>query len=222
MNKFVSPLLIVLLSSAALGQAAGAQEDMVKKAMRDELSRSIAKLRLADLDKPYFISYRIDDYTGTKISAVLGQLTDEDNKRERKLDVDVRVGDYALDNTGFMNVGTGDFGGGNCGCHTTLPLDDDYDLIRREIWLETDAAYKQSAADLAAKRTVLSHRQNSHQLPDFTPQTPTTVTGKPSEGRLKRPCSNNSPASFQIRFMVHPRSPAPESTFTRSTSSCGW
>ena len=180
-------LALLLCCTAGFGQAAGAPEDVVKKAMRDELSRSITKLRLADLDKPYFISYRIDDYTGTKISATLGQLTDEDSRRERKLDVEVRVGDYALDNTDFMNVGSGSFGGGNCGCHTTLPLDDDYDQVRREIWLETDAAYKQSAADLAAKRTVLSHRQNSQQQPDFAPQSPATVDEKPIDMKVELP-----------------------------------
>ncbi|HVP42550.1 MAG TPA: metallopeptidase TldD-related protein [Terriglobales bacterium] len=188
MKRLIALLLVILWSgSLAFGQAAGEKEDVVMKAMRDELSRSISKLHLADLDKPYFISYRIDDTVSTKISAALGQLTDEDTRRGRKLNVEVRVGDYALDNTDFMNIGSGNFGGGNCGCHTTLPLDDDYDQIRREIWLETDAAYKQSAADLAAKRTVLSHRQNAQQLSDFTPQKAATVLEKPADSRLEIP-----------------------------------
>jgi len=188
MKRLITLLLVMLCSgSLASGQSAGEKEDVVMKAMRDELSRSISKLHLADLDKPYFISYRINDTSSTKISATLGELTDEDSSRERRLNVEVRVGDYALDNTDFMNLGSGNFGGGNCGCHTTLPLDDDYDQIRREIWLETDAAYKQSAADLAAKRTVLSHRQNGQQLPDFTPQKPATMTEKPADFKFDLP-----------------------------------
>jgi hypothetical protein len=46
-------LLILSLSSVAL-----AQDDVVMKAMRDELTRSTGQLRLTELDKPYFISYR--------------------------------------------------------------------------------------------------------------------------------------------------------------------
>jgi len=181
-------MLLVILGcgSLAAGQAAG-EKDMVMKAMRDELSRSISSLHLADLDKPYFISYRIADTSSTKISATLGQLTDENTSRDRKLNVAVRVGDYALDNSDFMNLGSGNFGGGNCGCHTTMPLDDDYDQIRREIWLETDAAYKQSAADLAAKRTVLSHRQNAQQLPDFTRQKAASLSETPADSKLDIP-----------------------------------
>src|SRR3954469_10946283 len=73
-----SVMLIVLwCGSPAFGLTSEPAADLVKKAMHDELARSISKLRLAELDKPYFISYRIDDTSGTKISAVLGQLTDE-------------------------------------------------------------------------------------------------------------------------------------------------
>ncbi len=184
---FAVPVLLLCSLVLAAGQENPQKEDVVMKAMRDELSRSMSQLRLAELDKPYFIAYRIDDRSSTKVSATLGQLTDEDSGRERKLAVQVRVGDFSLDNTDFLNVGSGNFGGGNCGCHTTLTLDDDYDQIRREIWLETNAEYKQSVANLAAKRTVLEKRAGGQSLPDFTPQAPATVNEKPMEARVELP-----------------------------------
>jgi hypothetical protein len=168
--------LLVLL---ALGTAALGQDDVVMKAMRDELSRSMKDLRLSDLDKPYFISYRIDDNTTTKISATLGQLTDENLYRGRRLSVKVRVGDFGLDNSNFLQIRSANSFAGDCGCHSTLPLDDDYTQIRRQIWLATDAEYKQSASQLAAKRSVLEHRQHGKELADFTPQAATTVVEKP-------------------------------------------
>jgi hypothetical protein len=185
-------LPLLCLSSLALG------EDVVMKAMRDELSRSVAQLRLADLDKPYFIAYRVDDNAITKISATLGQLTDENLYRGRTLDVQVRVGNFTLDNTNFMAFRSETFGGGSCGCHSTLPIDDDYAQIRREIWLATDAEYKQSASALGAKRSVLEHRQRGHELPDFIPQAPTSLSAKeidlkvdvPALERLARELSN--------------------------------
>ncbi|MBZ5567140.1 MAG: hypothetical protein LAN64_04730 [Acidobacteriia bacterium] len=173
-------LLMLLL---CVGSVAWGQDDVVIKAMRDEMSRSISQLRLADLDKPYFIAYRVDDTTTTKISAALGQLTDKDLSHARALDVDVRVGDFALDNTNFLALSSSGFGGGNCGCHTSLPLDDDYDQIRRQIWLETDGQYKQAAAELASKRSVLKHREPGQDLPDFAPQSPNSVADK--HGDLK-------------------------------------
>jgi hypothetical protein len=162
-------LLVLWPASAAFGQ-----DDVVMKAMRDELSRSTTQLHLANLDKPYFIAYRVDDTVHTKVSATLGQVTDEDADRSRNLEVQVRVGNFDLDNKNFMG---GE--GGACGCHTTLPLDDDYDQIRHEIWLQTDAEYKAAASDLAAKRSILQHRQHGQELPDFLAQPPATQLQKP-------------------------------------------
>lgn len=172
-------------ASFALGQQN--RDDLVMKAMRDELARSMVQLQLPNLGKPYFISYQVSDNSVAKISASLGQLTDEDVARDRKLKVQVRVGDFAVDNTNFMNLGAIGSGMANCGCHTTLPVDDDYDQIRRQIWLETDAAYKQSAAELAAKRSALEHRQHGQELADFTSQSPVTVDVKPRNIKVEVP-----------------------------------
>lgn len=169
----------MLVTLLAVSAAAFGQDDVVIRAMRDELSRSMKQLRLSDLDKPYFISYRVDDNTTTKISATLGQLTDENLYSGRRLAVNVRVGNFGLDNANFLQLRSPNSFSGDCGCHSTLPLDDDYTQIRREIWLATDAAYKQSASQLAAKRSVLEHRQNGKGLADFTPQAATTLVEKP-------------------------------------------
>jgi predicted Zn-dependent protease len=166
-------LVVFALASAALGQ-----DDVVTKAMRDELSRSMKDLHLPNLDKPYFISYRVDDTTTAKISATLGEITDENLYRGRNLAVSVRVGDFNLDNSNFLQLRSVNNFAGDCGCHSTLPLDDDYTQIRRQIWLATDAAYRSSASELAAKRSVLEHRQHGKDLPDFTPQAATTLIEK--------------------------------------------
>ena len=157
-----------LLLMFGLALAAFGQQDVVVKAMRDELARSMAGLRMENLDKPYFISYRVDDADAGVVSATLGQLTASNFGRSRALAVQVRVGGYQLDNT--------DFSSGRPGSTPhMLPLDDDYDQIRREIWLATDAEYKLASATLAAKRSVLERRKAAPALADFTPQPPVTV-----------------------------------------------
>jgi len=42
------------------------------KAMRDELDRSIKQLQLENLEKPYFISYRVMDNENASVSASFG------------------------------------------------------------------------------------------------------------------------------------------------------
>ncbi len=157
-----------LLLSLGLAVAAFGQQDVVVKAMRDELARSMAGLHMENLDKPYFISYRVDDADAGVVSATMGQLTASNFGRSRLLAVQVRVGGYQLDNT--------DFSSGHPGpTPRALPLDDDYDQIRREIWLATDAEYKLASATLAAKRSVLERRKAAPALADFTKQDPVTV-----------------------------------------------
>ncbi len=154
----------------ALAAAAFGQEDVVVKAMGDELARSMAQLRLEGLDKPYFISYRVLDVDGATVSASLGQLTASNVSRSRFMTVQVRVGDYKLDNTNFIAGRPAE-----ANLHT-LPLDADYEQIRRQIWLATDAEYKQACAALAAKRSVLERRKSAPALPDFTRQSPVKVS----------------------------------------------
>jgi len=165
--------LILLWLAPAFGQ-----DDVVMRAMRDELSRSMAQLHLENLDKPYFIAYRVDESTTTSVSATLGELTGSNSYRNRGLAVQVRVGNYVLDNTNFFSVSS--FANRFSGGYRVLPLDDDYNQIRREIWLATDAQYKSAASELAAKRSVLQHRDGAPELPDFTKLPPSNFTQEPA------------------------------------------
>ncbi|PYV20964.1 MAG: hypothetical protein DMG27_21855, partial [Acidobacteria bacterium] len=149
------------------------------KAMRDELSRSIEKLQLGSQSKPYFISYLVRDTTTTEASATFGSLSSSDKHRTRTLVVMVRVGDYSLDNTNFVSMR---FGFGRMGMvrmsagGVPLPLEDDYKEIRRQIWLATDAAYKNALEDLSGKRAALQVQTRGEDIPDFTREEPATIT----------------------------------------------
>ncbi len=143
--------------------------DPVEKALRDELARSMAELRLEELDRPYFLSYRVDDVTSVSADASLGSLLASDETRRRMLTVELRVGDYDFDNTNFLSFSSfnqsrivSTFGG-----VTPLPLEDDYREIRRQVWLATDVAYKQALEDLAKKRAALTNKTRTEELADF-------------------------------------------------------
>ena len=47
------------------------------------------------------------------------------------------------------------------------PLDDDYDAMRREIWLTTDTAYKRAITMFARKKAVFQNRTASDPIPGF-------------------------------------------------------
>jgi PmbA/TldA metallopeptidase C-terminal domain len=164
-------LMVTLLSSFA---ASGA-DDVVMRAMRDELERSMRKLQLENLQKPYFISYRVVEIHSCGAGASFGALLESycepavTEARSRNLGVEVRVGDYARDNTNFfapMNIagvarplGTGG---------ARVPIDDNYDELRRQLWLDTDSAYKTALDTFAKKKAALEHRTRTDDAPDFS------------------------------------------------------
>lgn len=167
MKRAICILSLVIFSFVTF---ASAEDDVVMKAMRDELSRSMSQLHLEKLEKPYFIAYRVDENSTVNVGATLGELTGSTQNRNRVLSVQVRVGDYALDNTNFFSpAGFGSRG------YVGLPLDNDYEQIRREIWLATDDQYKAATAAFSDKKSVLQRRQGEAELPDFIKGTPANV-----------------------------------------------
>ncbi|MBZ5679023.1 MAG: hypothetical protein LAO24_02840 [Acidobacteriia bacterium] len=176
-SKLIAPLLLALLATLAL-----AQDDIPMQAMKDELSRSLAQLQLQKLDKPYFLAYRMDDINQSAVSAMLGSLTQEQPSHMRLIGVEVRVGDYALDNSNYVSLRN--FGsGGMAGMFSSIsqaPLDDNYQQIRRSFWIATDTQYKKALEDLSAKRAALEMRKRTDDIPDFTRETPVTETEPPA------------------------------------------
>jgi hypothetical protein len=155
-------LAIALLAVPAL--VAGAQPDTVLDAMRTELKRATT-LTLNQLDKPYFISYSVDDYHSWSATATLGGLLSSNVNTYRVPAVRVRVGDYNFDNSNFVGGG----GGGPRYDLRSFPLDDDPLVIRQYLWLATDSAYKGGLQSIARKRAALRSVTVNDQLPDFAP-----------------------------------------------------
>ncbi|MBV9573678.1 MAG: hypothetical protein JOY93_06455 [Acidobacteriales bacterium] len=150
-----------------------AQDDVPMRAMKDELRRALSTLQLQKLDKPYFLGYRLDDVTQIHFNAMLGSLTAEQPTHLRLLGVEVRVGDYALDNSNYVSAAS--FGGGMAGIMggiSQAPLDDNYQQIRRDFWLATDNQYKKALEDLSGKRAALQMRQHTEEPPDFSKESP--------------------------------------------------
>jgi hypothetical protein len=108
-------------------------------------------------------------------AASFGSLTYSNHNRTRMLSVEVHVGDYAVDNSNFISFPS--MGSGVVGFlgAVPLPLDDNYDEIRRQIWLVTDGAYKKALEDLSKKRAALENQNRAEAIADFSKQEPVTV-----------------------------------------------
>ena len=155
----------------AIGTPANANDgvnEVLLQAMRDELARSMQSLSMEDMGKPYFLAYRVDETEGFRVSARFGAVDSSWPSKRRSLSVELRVGSPEFDNSNFLAAFAGTGGA------RTLPLDDDYDGLRRQIWLATDLAYKNAQRRLAGKRAALQNRTREA-IPDFAVAGPEVI-----------------------------------------------
>ena len=176
------PLLAVIfvVASAAPLAAPLAEDSVLMRAMRDELARSMAELRLEDAEKPYFLAYRVQERTYAGATASLGGLLSASEGVSRQLFVELRVGDYGFDNTNFRSMANAAAMMPNI---AALSVDDDYDTLRRQIWLATDTAYKRALDQLAGKRAALQNQTQVKDVPDFSEMPPHRYDGG-TDGQL--------------------------------------
>lgn len=198
--------ILLLINPLALSQQSSqfGETDAVMKAMQDELARSVNKLQFKDLDKPYFIEYEIADVDSFTVTAAFGGLLYCNRDHGRGLAVEVRVGGYDFDNE-------------PSGYPTSLVIEDDYNALRHELWLATDAAYRQAVETLARKRAFLKNRTEEDKIPDFskeeatmaiTPKQQLTIDEKKWEKQVREwsaifrefPALKQSSVSLQVQL----------------------
>jgi len=153
--------------------SAGPLED----ALETELDRSLDRLALEGLARPYHIAYYVYLEDGFSASASLGAILDEGPATTRLGHVVLRVGSPEMDNSNYYGGPTR--GGFRIGT-TTLPLETGFEAVRRAFWLATDEAYKQAVEVLAQKDAALKSRTREP-LPDFTDAPPTRHRDDPVE-----------------------------------------
>jgi TldD protein len=137
--------IAVLLAIGFLANPAFAQKSTpgpVLQALQLEMKRVFGVLKQKGDPSPYFISYSVRENSSVDIEASLGALRSSGVDHSRLLDVDVRVGDYQLDNTHQIRGPRGTNTGPNFTYPVLMPIDDDIDALRSVIWLETDQKYK--------------------------------------------------------------------------------
>jgi TldD protein len=144
------------------------------EAMKIELDRSLKTLGAQD-PPAYYISYTLTESQRTTVRGSNGALLSSDDARNRWLEVCVRTGSYDLDSTHKVDGRQPPNGGPG----TNAPLDDDPQVLRRAIWLETDKQYR-AAAEALIKITTgkeVKVQTEEGRAPDFSREKPQTYLG---------------------------------------------
>jgi TldD protein len=173
-------ILLGATATATVPLAQAAPPDVQAKrspllaALQTELERSLKTL--GTLDPPaYYLSYTITDTQRVNVSGSNGALLSSDAARNRWLEVSVRTGSYNLDNS--HKVGERQMQSGGPG--TPVPIDDDAEVLRRAIWLETDKQYRAASEALIKIKTGKEVKVETAEgrAPDFSREQPHNFIG---------------------------------------------
>jgi TldD protein len=150
-------------------------------AMQAELERSVSTYGSQD-PKAYYIGYAITDVQRAEVSGSNGALLSSADNRNRWVEVSVRAGDYNLDNTHKIGERQSQTGG-----VMPVPIDNDTEVLRRALWLETDKQYRSAAEWLAKSRARVGvEAQSDSSAPDFTHEQPHVDIGPEASLKVDR------------------------------------
>jgi len=176
---------LIHLSIAPLPAAAAQQSSngsVLLDAMSAELHRAFTSLgrqgsNAKDADKqlpPYFLSYAVSDASSVLIRAQYGALAESSSNRMRVADVQVRLGNPALDNTHGTHRGS-------AVNSMQLPLTDDREALARSLWLATNIGYSNAMDNYLRVKTEAQVRAKEEDTsPDFSQEPPQTSLAKPA------------------------------------------
>lgn len=133
----------------------GNQDDVIFKAMNDELRRSMDQLVLPNESKPFYISNSTARSRHIYISGVLGGIIQSTiTPWSMQGGMQLAIGDY-MSNSEIEPGQSATF---------QLPAEADYDAIRRSYWIGTDQMYRYAINSFVQKKSYLKTNPLSPEL----------------------------------------------------------
>lgn len=193
---------LCLATAAAIGQIP--DQEVVLKAMQDELNRNLSELKAVNFDKPFFIMYGMREQKSTMVSATLGSiLQTTDHNRRLRTTTRVLVGDYGLNDESLED----DLTSSPTAMDLPLPVGDDYNGIRRSYWSITDNVYREAARHYKQHQEALKElgkplKDVPHR--EFAKSQPVRIIGNLVPLNLDRPTWEKRLRTLSARFLKEP------------------
>ncbi len=207
MKRFIA-VIRALVCISLLIPAATAQKTTpgpVLQALDEELKRAFDVLKQKGNPAPYFIGYSVSEMESVDIDASLGALRSSQTSLTRLLDIDVRVGDYQLDNTHQIRGQRGTTSGPSFSYPVLMPVDNDIDALKSVVWLETDEKYKAAVErfiQVKANRTIKVEEEDTSA--DLSRESKQTAVLAPANLDLDIPTWQKKVQDFSALFNKYP------------------
>ncbi len=207
MKRFIA-VIRALVCISLLIPAATAQKTTpgpVLQALDEELKRAFDVLKQKGDPAPYFIGYSVSEMESVDIDASLGALRSSQTSLTRLLDIDVRVGDYQLDNTHQIRGQRGTTSGPSFSYPVLMPVDNDIAALKSVVWLETDEKYKAAVErfiQVKANRTIKVEEEDTSA--DLSRESKQTAVLAPANLDLDIPTWQKKVQDFSALFNKYP------------------
>src|SRR5271156_805431 len=204
-------ILAAAFATLAAAHPTQAPTPAVLTAMQDELDRSMAAISKGD-PAAYFISSTVSDRQYSEVSGSNGALLTSTETRARWLEVQTRVGTYQLDDTHKL----ADRQPSWTSPGTSVVVDDDIPVLRREIWLETTRQYRAAGEALIKVRTSQQVQVQTAEgnAADFSREKPHVSIGPRVEIKVERKPWEEKVRKYTAAFSKSPEVLNSIATFT--------
>ena len=157
-KKYIVIVLFCMIPTMFVYSQTESFEQTAFKAMQDEIDRNMSQLKLDKLKSPYYVSYMITDAVLYNVNTQLGAVVQVVDKPYRNQQSTVLVGNNTRNNLNFVNENSlfGWYGGS-----IDIPLspkENNYNAIRRSLWIDTDNKYKTAAEVYEAKLAAINQQ----------------------------------------------------------------
>lgn len=186
--KNTQSLVVLATLFLVLASPGESQKQWIFSAMKDEMDRSVKSLTIDTLGPPYYIAYSVTESESYTLRATMGSLLSvNETPRSRGINVQLRVGTMSFDNTNFLSFGS--FGRSGVAYVSSdgnkeTNFEDDESLLRRDLWIATDAVYKRALADLSKKKAAFQNKVRTDTTADFSTISPYSATVSPVTDKL--------------------------------------
>jgi predicted Zn-dependent protease len=204
-------IAVAVAGSLAAAGAAQAPTPPVLVAMKEELDRSMAAMSNGD-PAAYFISSTVADRQYSEVSGSNGALLTSTETRARWLEVQTRVGTYQLDDTHKL----ADRQPSWTSPGTSVVVDDDIPVLRREIWRETNRQFRAAGEALIKVKTSQQVQVQTAEgnAPDFSREKPHVSIGPRVEIKVDRKPWEEKVRAYTAAFSKSPEVLNSIATFT--------
>jgi TldD protein len=204
-------IVVAACGFLATARAAQAPTPAVLVAMKEEIDRSMAAMSNGD-PAAYFISSTVADRQYSEVSGSNGALLTSTETRARWLEVQTRVGTYQLDDTHKL----ADRQPSWTSPGTSVVIDDDIPVLRREIWRETNRQYRAATEALIKVKTSQQVQVQTAEgnAPDFSREKPHVSIGPRVEIKVDRKPWEEKVRQYTTAFSKSPEVLNSIATFT--------